>query len=752
MKTTVTLLILLSLCTPTFAQNYTQINLPKGAKARIGKGRISGNIAYSPNGTRFAVASSIGIWLYDTTTYQEVALLTGHSDGVSSVAFSPDGSTLASGSDDNTIRLWNATNGNPIRTLEEHTRAVRSVAFSPDGSTLASGSDNTIRLWSATNGNPIRTLKHTGNVSSVAFSPDGSTLASAWGWDNTIRLWNATNGNPIRTLEEHTDYVSSVAFSPDGSTLASGSDDNTIRLWNATNGNPIRTLEGHWNSVSSVAFSPDGSTLASGSDNTIRLWNATNGNPIRTLEEHTDYVRSVAFSPDGSTLASGSNDNTIRLWNVTNGVLIHTITGYALAVDGVAFSPDSRTLVSAVHDHDDIRVWDIASGALIHTLGDYDRDALGVHRLYLSEIAFSPDGRTIASVSDDGIVFLWDLTPSTVSLVPFPVLSPAVGEKLTLSLNIANGENVAGYQATVQYDTSTLRYTESAKGDYLPTDAFFVPPVVEGNRVTLASSAIAAVSNGDGTLATITFEVVERKASIVTLSQVSLVDLDGTLSFPKIENGAVSELPQLGVDVNADGVVNIQDLVLVGANFGKTGENTADVNGDGVVNIVDLVKVAGVFGEAAAPPSVLPHVYARRWMSMLTVADVQGWLTQARALDLTDATVQRGIIVLEHLLSVLTPKETALLPNYPNPFNPETWIPYHLAHAADVTLTLYNIKGAVVQRFELGHQPAGFYTTRAQAAHWDGRNASGESVASGVYFYQLRADDYSALRRMVILK
>ena len=271
--------------------------------------------------------------------------------------------------------------------------------------------------------------------------------------------------------------------------------------------------------------------------------------------------------------------------------------------------------------------------------------------------------------------------------------------------------------------------------------------MVDGNQVTLASSAINAVSNGDGTLATLTFEVVAVKASAVPLSEVALVDPDGELSHPQIENGEVTEPPQLVGDVNDDGVVNIQDLVLVGANFGKTGENQADVNGDGVVNIMDLVKVAGAFGNTAAAPAFHPHARA-----MFTAADVQGWLTQARRLDLTDATVQRGIIVLEQLLAALTPKATALLPNYPNPFNPETWIPYHLAHAADVTLTLYNIKGAVVQRFELGHQPAGFYTTRAQAAHWNGRNESGELVASGVYFYQLRAGDYSALRRMVIVK
>ena len=337
-----------------------------------------------------------------------------------------------------------------------------------------------------------------------------------------------------------------------------------------------------------------------------------------------------------------------------------------------------------------------------------------------------------------------------MSVSPSEVSSPAIGEQLTLSLNIADGENVAGYQGTVHFDTAALRYVSSATGDFLPAGAFFVPPVVEGNRVTLASSAINAVSNGDGTLATITFEVVEVKASTITLSEVALVDPDGELSHPQIENGAVTEPPQLVGDVNDDGVVNIQDLVLVGANFGKTGENQADVNGDGVVNIVDLVTVASAFGTTAAAPPC--HLQVGTGNPPPTAADVEGWLNQARGLGLTDATVQRGIIVLEHLLSVLTPKATALLPNYPNPFNPETWIPYQLATDSDVTLTIYTAKGAVVRQFQLGHQPAGFYTARAQAAYWDGRNTSGESVASGVYFYQLRAGDYSALRRMVILK
>ena len=198
-------------------------------------------------------------------------------------------------------------------------------------------------------------------------------------------------------------------------------------------------------------------------------------------------------------------------------------------------------------------------------------------------------------------------------------------------------------------------------------------------------------------------------------------------------------------DVNGDGEVNIQDLVLVASRFGETGENAADVNGDGEVNIQDLVLVAGAFGDAAAAP-------AAHNLSILTPEAVQAWLSEAEQREFTDAVSRRGIAVLEHLLVALIPKETALLANYPNPFNPETWIPYQLAKPADVTLTIYAANGQVVRTLALGHQPAGMYQSRNRAAYWDGRNAVGEPVASGLYFYTLTAGDYTATRKMLIRK
>ena len=340
-------------------------------------------------------------------------------------------------------------------------------------------------------------------------------------------------------------------------------------------------------------------------------------------------VWSVAFSPDGRTLASGSFEE-IRLWDAVSGAHQQTLTGHTSFVSSVAFSPDGRTLASG-SGHFTIRLWDAVSGAYQRTL------AARTERI--NSVAFSPDGRTLASGSRDGTVLLWELTLSpttttTVSISPSPVPSPAIGAQLTLSLNIAGGENVAGYQATVQFDTSALRHVSSVNGDYLPAGAFFVPPVVEDNRVTLAATTLAGVKHGDGTLATLTFEGVALKASTLTLSQVNLVNPDGERSFPLVEGGQVIEPPEIFGDVNNDGVVNIQDLVVVGSNFGQTGENRADVNADGVVDIVDLVVVAGAIRNAATAPAAHLQTLGPYGTGnpSPTAADVQNWLTQARGI------------------------------------------------------------------------------------------------------------------------
>ena len=297
----------------------------------------------------------------DHLTPHRVHTLKGHTNWVKSVAFSPDGALLATGSLDKTIRLWCVADGTPVRMLKGHTNWVNSVAFSPDGALLATGSnDKTVRLWRVATGE-VRTLEgHTDLVKCVTFSPDGALLATG-SRDKTIRLWCVADGTPVRMLKGHTNWVNSVAFSLDGALLATGSNDKTVRLWCVADGTPVRTLKRHTNWVNSVAFSPDGVLLATGSnDKTVCLWRVATGE-VRTLEGHTDLVNSAAFSPDGTLLATGSNDKTVRLWRVADGTPVCTLKGHTVLapwIKSVAFSPDGALLASGSGDKT-VRLWSL---------------------------------------------------------------------------------------------------------------------------------------------------------------------------------------------------------------------------------------------------------------------------------------------------------------------------------------------------------------------------------------------------------
>jgi len=713
-------------------------------------------IDFSRDGQMFATAG-VDVKLWDVHTRKEIATFE-HGRWVFAVAFSPDGQTLATGDESGQVNVWNVQRQQRVAQFEGDTTSVYAVKFSPDGKILAgAGYTGETKLWKAPNWERLGTLTGNGTIFDISFSPDGSTLAGT-GYES-VNLWKVDSGEKITTLTGHTGWVNTVAFSSDDHRLISGGDDATLRIWDVT---PYRAIPEE-DMVRIIYFLPRDRSMQPD------IWNkldtlirdvqrfyadqmAFNGFGRKTFTFETDENReTLIYRVDGQyrdryyhtetqdkvyTEIATQFDMEKHAYLIvvdissefinqedTCGIgggywlegetVIRTRGGYAvIPASGRCFDGESGTSVAAhelghafslEHDfRDDTYI--MSYGEAPHRLSRCAAGWLNVNRFFnTDQTAFNEP------------TMLRMLTPSSY---------PPNAKNFNLQFEVTDVDGIHQVQLLVP---TTAEDPASGIKLHSCRDGHAQSSIVEFNAPALTTHQVNNIA----------LQVIDVHGNITRWDYT--LTADGTLIVENIGNPA---------DVNGDGVVNIQDLVLVASDFGQTGQNSADVNGDGIVNISDLVLVAGALGEGTATAPTLHPLD----IESLTAAEIQQLLIQARQMALTDPTYLRGVRILEQLLNRLLPKETALLPNYPNPFNPETWIPYQLAKPADVTLHIYAVNGAFVRTLALGHRPAGMYHNKSRAAYWDGRNQHGEAVASGVYVYTLTTGNFTATRKMLIRK
>ncbi len=744
------------------------------------------SVAFSPGSKTFASGSVDGtVRIWDVATQTEIAILGVTSHTVTRILFSPDGNTIACevGGAFHNVSFWDvntqtrtistlkrfqttknllarideyirdiwevlwvvdalvdADKKNIVRIYDEHTDAVLSVAFSPDGKTIAASDgdysnyyNHFIRMWDVATLTEIDTRtypwgdrRYTGHrnfgLTRVSFSPDGKTILSMCG-QQMICLRDAATYTEIRKLEIPGHWANIAVFSPDGHTLAIVGVYNytgIVHLWDVDTDTEIGILWEHIGGVNSVSFSPDGHILATAGsiDGTVRLWDVETQTEIGILRGHTGWVNDVSFSPDGKTIVSGSNDRTVRIWDVATRTEIGILRGHTGQVNSISFSPDGKIIVSGSHDGT-VRIWDVAT-----------RTEMGIlrgHIGWVNSVSFSPSGKAIASGGDDGTVLLWNITSVDHSNTQVAATALLLGGSLTAKIDPDNDVDYFSVQVEA-YGQLTLWTTTTGTLNTIGT-------LQDSEGDTLATNADKNVD------AELNFRIEQDVYPGTYYIKVqSYAQMTGDYTIYAAFTPAK--------DVNGDGAVDVIDLVLVAENFGSSGCNpcTGDVNGDGEVNREDIIAVLDALDAAAAAPAAVS-----------VTESLQRWIDRAKQRNRTNTRFQKGIAVLQNLLTTLretetVPKATALLANYPNPFNPETWIPYQLAKEADVTLRIYAIDGTLVRTLALGHQPAGMYQNRSRAVYWDGRNAIGEPVASGLYFYTLTAGDFSATRKLLLRK
>ena len=713
-------------------------------------------VAYSPgNPSLFASAGTNGeIKLWDLQN-DRVTTFSGHANPVNALTFSPNGRWLVSGSDDYTCKVWDVSQRIEIRSLQhisDWTRSqIKAVAFSPDGRHLATAGVH-VKLWDTLGWSEITTLRHDEWLWAVAFSSDGTLLATG---DNRgqINVWDLQNQHAVTQLHVGSNSVYTVQFSPNDQILAGAGYEGKVKLWTVPNWKSYGTLTSN-STISDISFSPDNSMLTGTGYESVNLWKVDSGEKSATLTGHRGWVKAVVFSPDGRTVMSGGEDDTLRLWDVTP---YRSITPDMVRI--LYFLPRDRSLQPGI--------W-----TKLNTL-------LGnVQRFYANQMEINGFGRKTFTFETDesGEMLVYRIDgqfrdryyhTNTAYKIHTEISSQFdMGRHVYLivadiSSQSIGGKNKCGIGGGDWYKNENLI---RGKGGYAVIPAS--GPCFDGAYgVVVAAHELGHAFGLEHDFRNDAY-VMSYGVAPDRLSKCAASWLD-THRFFNTDQTAFNEPTSIQMLTPSAYLRNARNFTLQFEVSDADGIHQAQL----LVPVTPLDPAPGVKLHSCKDLHThrstlefrVPTLTARQINNVvLQVIDVYGNITRqdytlkanAALLPQNHVDANRdGIAAPEQLLATLAiPTETRIFANYPNPFNPETWIPYQLSDPAEVTLYISSVDGTLVRTLALGHQAAGTYHSKSRAAYWDGRNEHGERVASGVYFYTLSAGNFTATRKMFIRK
>ena len=642
--------------------------------------------------------------------------------------FSPDDTMFAAlfGS---YILILDVPNREVKKVIKLHSWTSRTMQFSSDGKSVLCGD----AIYDLDEGKPKLLLSDSDGYNTyVIFSPDEKTIVGAG--NKGLRFWNID----LEEKKKESENIQDLNVLPTIINQNDESEDDPI-----ISVNHIATSEVTMPDIRGIDYSPDGTEIAVACKFGVWIYDPILNKEVTLLDRnmggHNEGVNSVRYSPDGNILVSSSaGGNPPLLWDIKNKRLKYKLpypkSGTGIyGVQQAEFITGTNIVVFPVWTR--IHFYDMSTGKYKYSLGDLTD--------YIQSATISQNNKYIVSSSVDNTILLWDIASyPSVTISPDTINSLEVDQELSFDINITNAKDISGYQILLDYDREKLEYIETQYADFLQ-DQLIIQTKVSGNTVYLgALSSSNSEIDASGKLLTVKFKAKVAEDSVIELNNVILSDSNGSKFYAWINDVEILPPPDCDFlnikDVNRDCEINIQDLVLVATRLGSGSPKEYDVNDDGIIDIVDLVLVAGSLGNINGAPSIREN------------HQIEQWIEEAKQINSDDPIFQKGILALEQLLR--KPIETELLSNYPNPFNPETWIPYQLSEPSNITLSIHSIDGNVIRTLSLGYKRQGLYHDRNKAIYWDGKNEVGETVSSGIYFFTLITKNSTQTKKMLILK